>query len=84
MSNIDFHDGGDDEDDFDDGGSGLTDDQVNAFLQELAHLTMKHGVEIGAWGDAEPFLVKTEAKHGYYAADDDHEGLMFITGTMIQ
>lgn len=85
MSDVDFHDGGDDDDFYDDDdGSGLSNDQVNTFLQELAHLTMKHGIEIGAWGNNEPFLVKTDAKHGYYAADEDHEGLIFISGTMIQ
>jgi len=84
MSDVEFYDGDDDEDGFGDDDSGLTDDQVNTFLQELAHLTMKHGIEIGAWGNNEPFLVKTEAKHGYYAADEDHEGLIFISGNMIQ
>lgn len=84
MSDVDFYDGGDDDDGFGADDSGLTDDQVNTFLQELAHLTMKHGIEIGAWGNHEPFLVKTDAKHGYYAADEDHEGLIFISGNMIQ
>lgn len=83
MSNIDFHDG-DEDDDFDNDGSGLTDEKVYAFLEELSHLTMKHGIEIGAFGEMEPFLVANDAKRGYYTVDEDHEGLIFVSGTMIQ
>jgi len=81
---VEFYDGGDDEDDFDDDSSGLSEEKVRAFLTELAHLTMKHGVEIAAFGNHEPFLVANEAKHGFYDVDEDHEGLIFICGNMIQ
>lgn len=81
---VEFYDN--DEDDFDgsDDESGLSEEQVRAFLTELAHLTMKHGIEIGAFGNHEPFLVANDAKHGFYDVDEDHEGLIFICGNMIQ
>jgi len=81
---VEFHDEDfDDFDDFDDS-SGLSEEKVRAFLTELAHLTMKHGVEIAAFGNHEPFLVANDAKHGFYDVDEDHEGLIFICGNMIQ
>ena len=84
SDNVEFYDN--DEDDFDgsDDESGLSEEQVRAFLTELAHLTMKHEIEIGAFGNHEPFLVANDAKHGFYDVDEDHEGLIFICGNMIQ
>ena len=51
---------------------GITQEQTEAFLAELAALTIKHGIQIGGCGCCgSPFLDPTDAKDGAY---EHHNG----------
>lgn len=82
---VEFYDGGDDEDDFDDSDY-LSDERIKNFLTELKELTLRHKIEIGGLSMRDPYLIHTDATNGFYVLNDDEEqeGLMWVHGIMVQ